>query len=172
MRVISYSWDILCFVVFIYNCIRVVRTFQNKIPGDFQVFQVIFSENPRLFFRGKRDDLVCLLGNISYTLYQILNKYFRPSEKSWINISYRLYQIVNKSTRMDPRDLFIIKQYVKTIIKYWGILTDLSLSWNVHISNIQKADFWTKNQQKWPHSAKQEFYQKCCLGHFIPFNTL
>lgn len=34
---------------------RVVRIFSDEIPGDFQVFQVIISENFRRFFRGKRN---------------------------------------------------------------------------------------------------------------------
>ena len=39
------------------------------------------------------------------------------------------------------------------------------------LSNIQKVDFWTKNQQKWRKSAKREFSQKWSLEQFVPFNA-
>ena len=39
------------------------------------------------------------------------------------------------------------------------------------LSNTQKVDFWTKNQQKWRKSAKPGFSQKWRLEKFIPFDA-
>ena len=49
------------------------------------------------------------------------------------------------------------------------IVANLPSSMEPILSNIQKVDFWTKNQQKWRKSSKREFSQKWHLEQFIPF---
>ena len=72
---------------------------ESRIPGDFQVFQVFFSQNSRLFFRDNHKFALVFL-----TTYRkrnekfCLNNFSRPGEKN----SRRISQVFQKA-KCNPR---------------------------------------------------------------------